>query len=269
MAKLFRLYLVAGLFGLVVAYLPSLQQTTVTPTRGSRNVPYYKKFVVLKSTLQDGDKSANTSPAPKGGDIIKSETFEWPVEIKEFDFSELVKNFESIRKNVLQGTMGTRGEVYVALQAGLVLCILLGTIPFLGKILFAILGPSLLLGGLAVSFFTATRLGQALSPWPVPTDNAKLFTDGFYGLVRHPIYAGLLAACTGLSIITESAVRLALTIALLYLLELKANFEEKALVEKYGVAYQDYQTSVPGKFFPQSVSEALPWNKPKSLPPAK
>lgn len=205
------------------------------------------------------EKNGATSEGPDSIVLLKNK---FPVEIQEFSVSNVLENFESIKQNVLQGELGGRGEIYFGLQVALLFCILLGNVPLVGKVVFGVMGPTLLIAGLAVSLLTASRLGQSLSPWPVPTDNTTLLTDGFFGLVRHPIYAGLLSACFGFSIVTESAIRFCLTLLLLYLLDLKSNYEEQALMSKFGSdIYQDYQRKVPSKFLPQAFVEVLPWKR--------
>lgn len=78
-------------------------------------------------------------------------------------------------------------------------------------------------------------------------------TDGMYGLCRHPIYAGLITACVGISFFSESPerllTRLLLTGALSCLLWYKADREEALLEANYGAAYLDWAANVP-PFFP-------------------
>ena len=175
-------------------------------------------------------------------------------------------NADTIRANVFAGEFGQRGELYVVAQVVLGLGVLVGggdNIPILNTALTIILGPTLLLMGAAVLVLSIQELGAALSPWPttVVTDKNDLVTDGvLYGQVRHPIYAGLLACCVGLSLITDSATRLLLTAALWYALELKTEFEEEDLKTKFPVEYAKYQQTVPTKFVPRSLLEALPWH---------
>lgn len=179
--------------------------------------------------------------------------------LKNFDISSLTDNAEEIRANVMDGTFGERGEIYVAAQMGLLLCVAIGGIPIVGDLLMLILGPGLLLAGAAVSVIALKDMGGALSPWPVPSDsNDGLVTDGLFAQVRHPIYAGLLAACAGFSIISGSATRLLITAVLIYVLDVKSDFEEDALIQKFP-EYTSYQDTVTGKFFPQALLDELPW----------
>jgi protein-S-isoprenylcysteine O-methyltransferase Ste14 len=106
-----------------------------------------------------------------------------------------------------------------------------------------------------------TGLGGGLSPFPVPVDSSDegVVSEGIYGQLRHPMYAGLLASCAGFSILTGSATRLLLTALLIYVLDVKSNFEEEELIKKYPVEYEAYMKEVEGKFFPQKLLDELPW----------
>lgn len=171
----------------------------------------------------------------------------------------LTSNMDAIKANLMQGSIGSRGETYTIAQFALLGCILGGGIPILGDALMLLLGPGLLVAGAAVVLLSLNDLGDALSPWPVPSENG-IKTGGLYSEMRHPMYAGSLAACAGLSIITGSATRLLLTAALLYMLDIKSDYEEKELVMKYP-DYAKYQATVRSKFFPDTIMRELPWMK--------
>jgi protein-S-isoprenylcysteine O-methyltransferase Ste14 len=140
-------------------------------------------------------------------------------------------------------------------------CILIGGVPFFGDLLKFLLGPELFVVGLAAIFLGAKNLGGGLTPFPVPVESSEegLVSDGIYEQVRHPMYAGLLASCAGFSILTGSATRLLLTALLIYVLDVKSDFEEEGLMRKYPVEYVAYMKEVEGKFFPQKLLNNLPW----------
>lgn len=165
---------------------------------------------------------------------------------------------DQIFDNVLSGEFGSRGEAYVIAQVFLVLCILLGGLPFLGGMLQFLFGPVLMAIGAATILLGTLDMGASLSPWPVPTGE-DLITTGIFSKVRHPLYAGLIAFTTGLSVSTGSAERLLLTGALLYILDIKSDFEEKELSKRYP-DYEKYKMDVTGKFFPSELLEIMPWN---------
>src|SRR5262245_59703808 len=106
---------------------------------------------------------------------------------------------------------GARGEWYVVAQfilLGLVLAApwLLGrsTWPPPWGWLARIAGGLLLLLGLVLVALGWLALGHNLSPLPHPKDEAALVETGIYGLVRHPIYSGLIAGCFGWALLTNS-----------------------------------------------------------------
>lgn len=172
-------------------------------------------------------------------------------------------DFNAIKDNAMAGKLGERGEIYFFAQVFVALCVLGGGLPILGDPLMLLLGPGLLVGGLIVMAVALTGMGKSLSPWPVPPDSAQtdgLVTDGLFQYVRHPSYAGLLAACAGLSLLTGSAQRLVLTALLWYILDVKSDYEESELVNAFPGEYETYQNQVPQKFVPQAFLDLLPWN---------
>lgn len=108
--------------------------------------------------------------------------------------------------------------------------------------------------GLAVAAAAALRLGSALTPTPVPTRAGELRTAGPYGLVRHPIYTGLLVAVAGVTLRSGSVATLAVALATLVFFHLKARWEETHLAERYP-GYRDYARATP-RFVPR-------WRRPQ------
>jgi len=164
----------------------------------------------------------------------------------------------AVTKNIKEGELGSRGEVYFAAQLLLIVLILLGGLPVFSGPLHYIVGPSLILAGLSVSSLGAQDLGNSITPLPKPIPKG-LKTQGIYAQMRHPMYAGLLCIMFGLSILTNSADRLLLTILLGYLVEVKSTKEEEFLTDVYGNEYTNYKRDVPQKFLPNELVEKLPW----------
>eukprot|EP00956_Cyclotella_meneghiniana_P024684 scaffold49887_cov71-Cyclotella_meneghiniana.AAC.4 len=167
---------------------------------------------------------------------------------------ESLPSTDTIAANLSEGKLGERGEQYVIAQFGLLLFITIGNVPFIGDAFSTLLGPTLLLTGLFAVYKSAADLQDNLSPWPVPTSptsgRGSLINSGIYSYVRHPMYTGVLLGMVGLSIVTDSVVRLLLTCALYYVLDVKSEYEETKLVEIYGEEYESYKQEVEGKFFP-------------------
>ena len=88
---------------------------------------------------------------------------------------------------------------------------------------------------LAVGFgaVAALQLGSGLTPWPTPRAGARLVTTGVFALVRHPIYAALLALCFASALASGSPVRLLFALALFVLIRRKVRYEEGLLARRY------------------------------------
>ena len=153
-----------------------------------------------------------------------------------------------------KGRVGERGEQYVIAQFSLLLFIAIGGVPFIGNadaLLSDIVGPLMILLGILLVYRSVIDLNNNLSPWPIPTtERGSLVDIGIYSCIRHPMYAGVLLGMIGLSLWTESFLRLLLTILLLLVLDAKSDYEETKLIDTYGSSYEDYMIKVPGKFFP-------------------
>jgi protein-S-isoprenylcysteine O-methyltransferase Ste14 len=246
-------------------FSPMMVPSITTRTTKTYHRPQQQLVVkmVVDSTKDDGSiKTIRT--VPDGEAAASSASFSLD-SIKELfssvDLSSL--NLDILRENAMKGEVGTRGEVYFAIQIFLFLCIAFGGVPVVGDTLTFLLGPGLLVAGVAVLVLGTVDLGDALSPWPIPTSKVGLKTAGIYAQMRHPMYAGTLAIAAGLSIVTGSANRLLLTAILWYLLEVKSDVEEKALAAQYP-EYAKYKQDVPGKFVPTTVLAELPWNKERT-----
>ena len=100
--------------------------------------------------------------------------------------------------------------------------------------------------GAALACSGALRLGRNLRIHPAPPPTAALTTTGVYALVRHPIYAGLLAAGGGLAVLRARPEPLVAWMALLAVLRRKIAYEELLLVEKFGSDYLRYRGGTPG-----------------------
>ena len=129
--------------------------------------------------------------------------------------------------------------------------------PFLGDTFIHTTGLLIILSGLVIVYKTAADLDINLTPWPVPVQRGTLVTDGIFQYMRHPMYTGLLLGMVGLSIFTDSVVRLLLMAVLYFILDAKSDFEEEKLVETYQEDYKEYQLKVRSKFFPNNTNNLL------------
>lgn len=73
----------------------------------------------------------------------------------------------------------------------------------------------------------------------VQTDHA-LHTQGFYRIVRHPSYLGILLMDLGFAGVFRSAVALALMPVVFWMFKNRMDVEERFMVDQFGGSYRDY-----------------------------
>jgi protein-S-isoprenylcysteine O-methyltransferase Ste14 len=103
--------------------------------------------------------------------------------------------------------------------------------------------------GAAWAVWAAFRLGDRLTPTPVPRGGGELRTYGPYAHVRHPIYSGVLLIVIGMALRTGNAVGLGLAVATIGFFQAKATFEERLLTERFP-DYRAYADVTP-RFVPR------------------
>jgi protein-S-isoprenylcysteine O-methyltransferase Ste14 len=102
--------------------------------------------------------------------------------------------------------------------------------------------------GAALAVLGAVGLGPALTASPIPRHGASLVTHGVYGVVRNPIYTGLLVGGLGLVAFGASLWHILTWVALLALLAGKARWEERMLRAQHP-EFDEYAARV-GRFLP-------------------
>lgn len=102
--------------------------------------------------------------------------------------------------------------------------------------------------GFGIAVAAGAGLGRTLTPSPVPRADGVLVTTGVYGLVRHPIYSGLLVLGIGLAVIGASALHVIAWLGLLTVLMVKSRLEERMLLDQYA-DYEAYAARV-GRLVP-------------------
>ncbi|MDX2242675.1 MAG: isoprenylcysteine carboxylmethyltransferase family protein [Leptolyngbyaceae cyanobacterium bins.302] len=151
---------------------------------------------------------------------------------------------------------GQRGEYWVLLQIALILgFVILPVYPpghspqppilywiWAGAAILAIAGVGFSLKGLL-------DLGENLTPLPHPRNDGQLVQSGVYGLVRHPIYAGVIFAAIAWALYQWSLSHLFGAFILFAFLDAKARQEETWLVQKHP-DYLEYR---------HRVKKLIPW----------
>ncbi len=100
------------------------------------------------------------------------------------------------------------------------------------------------IGWMLVSAGIVVRLWAAL--YIAGHKNEQLITQGPYGLVRNPLYAGNLISVTGLAILSESVVAgLIIFSGTLLIYYATIRYEERKLTRIFGRDYRSYQERVP------------------------
>lgn len=151
-----------------------------------------------------------------------------------------------------QPRLGTLGHVLVGLQFALFLVFAVVAV-FTGDLepepwrLTSGVAVAALGGFLAVGALLA--LGTDLSALPDPRPGSSLVQRGVFGMVRHPIYGGLLLGGLGASITLAASWALVPLVALGVLFRYKSGMEERALTLAHP-EYSSYRVRVPRRFIP-------------------
>ena len=137
-----------------------------------------------------------------------------------------------------------KGRMLVFLQFGLI--IILAVYPDSTKVdsRLNIFGTVVIAIGLILLFAGFRGLGKSLNANPVPNQDGVLVTTGIYGVVRHPIYLGLLIITLGLVVSSAVWGQALAWLALAILLTYKMRWEEQLLTAKYK-GYAEYAKHVP------------------------
>jgi len=147
--------------------------------------------------------------------------------------------------------MGKRGEGWFVLQMVLFAVILLvprePLVPF--PLWLRIAGGVILAAGGVFGTGGVLVLGSNLTPFPRPIEGGSLVTSGVYGVVRHPIYTGLILGTLGWGMIRANLLGVGLAVVLFIFFDLKSRREERWLLEAYS-GYMDYR---------KRVRKLIPW----------
>jgi protein-S-isoprenylcysteine O-methyltransferase Ste14 len=103
------------------------------------------------------------------------------------------------------------------------------------------LGLTLYLVGLALRLSPVFVLGRRFSGLVAIQPDHELVTDGFYRVIRHPSYLGLLLGQLGWVLVFRSAIGVLVTLLMIPPLVARMNSEEALLQSEFGQVYADYR----------------------------
>lgn len=145
----------------------------------------------------------------------------------------------------------SKGSGWVLAQVALLTWVVGGAWPFEpsaslpGRWLGGLVG----LAGLVLAVAAIRSLGKNLTPYPEPLAGAELVASGPYGMVRHPIYGGIVIGLGGLALYQGSFTTLLGAIEMGALFWLKSSFEERRLLIAHPT-YRRYQQTVRRRLLP-------------------
>jgi protein-S-isoprenylcysteine O-methyltransferase Ste14 len=119
----------------------------------------------------------------------------------------------------------------------------------------------LVLLGLGFTWAARLHLGPLWSSTSAPTEDHRIVETGPYGVVRHPVYAGLLLAAGATAVEGGRLEAIAGALVLIAAISLRAKLEERFLRRDLGdEAYANYRRRVPmlipfAKIAPRASSE--------------
>jgi len=139
----------------------------------------------------------------------------------------------------------SRGELYVLVQAILLIALFFGPKDLLGLSTKVnqglwLAGQILFYLGIVIAIWAAILLGPNLTPLPKPKPSGQLIQTGLYKLVRHPIYFGVILVSFGWAGIEQTIYTLVLAFIVLIFFDLKSRQEERWLTQKFS-EYAEYK----------------------------
>ncbi|MCV0402671.1 MAG: isoprenylcysteine carboxylmethyltransferase family protein [Chloroflexi bacterium] len=138
-------------------------------------------------------------------------------------------------------SLGSRGQGWVVGQGLLLVAVAALGLPGLGDLpplttagwTTLALGLVVMSVGLLIGVRAVRDLGANLTAMPHPRDDAQFVEAGIYRLIRHPMYAALIAVALGWVLVTTSVLAAVATAALAVWLDLKSRREEAWLRGRY------------------------------------
>jgi len=107
----------------------------------------------------------------------------------------------------------------------------------------AVLGLALIACGALLALGGALKMGSNVTPSPRPRHGAPLLIGGAYGLVRHPMYGGLILAAFGWALLVNGPLTVLYACLLFAGLDYKTRHEEQLLQDAHE-CYTEYRGRV-------------------------
>jgi protein-S-isoprenylcysteine O-methyltransferase Ste14 len=134
--------------------------------------------------------------------------------------------------------LGRRGEGWVTLQVAVLLAVV--GAGFVGpawdgpaRVVGVTAGVALIIFGLGLVAAGILGLRRQLTAFPRPVPGGRLIEDGVFGLVRHPMYGGVVLVALGWGLAMASPTALAGVFGLGVFFDLKSRREEAWLAEQF------------------------------------
>jgi protein-S-isoprenylcysteine O-methyltransferase Ste14 len=103
-------------------------------------------------------------------------------------------------------------------------------------------GLGLVIAGSWLRLTGLRALGKQFSPYVTLQENHQLVQTGIYGIIRHPMYLGLLLSMPGFALVFRSWLALPVFIGIAVFLGIRIRQEETTLRQHFGRAFEAYQS---------------------------
>ena len=129
---------------------------------------------------------------------------------------------------------------FIAIALGVMFCMYTDFSIFQNPMLSQI-GLVVMLLGISFRFIAIRQLGKFFTVDVILHADHQLIQTGLYKKLRHPSYTGIMITLAGFGLSLNNYVSLVLVVSLFFVaLQNRINIEEKALLQKFGMMYEQY-----------------------------